>query len=198
MKSWHWDTYFEQGFPHPAAAAAAKSLQSCLTLCDPRDGSPPGSAIPGILQARIPEWVTVSFCNACMHANLLQSCLTLCDPMDSSPPGSSIHRILQARILEWVAISFSLPNPRVDWRRGLAMNGTINDRKKRSVKNVHRERNLTKTPNQGGWCEHDTFTVILISGLWWWRWRKEIEWVRGKGQKQNCKETVPLCGTVHF
>ena len=41
-----------------AAAAAAKSLQSCPTLCDPIDGSPPGSAVPGILQARILEWVT--------------------------------------------------------------------------------------------------------------------------------------------
>ena len=44
-----------------AAAAAAASLQSCLTLCDPIDGSPPGSAIPGILQARTLEWVAVSF-----------------------------------------------------------------------------------------------------------------------------------------
>ena len=43
---------------------AAKSLQSCLTLCDPTDGSPPGSSVPGILQARIPEWVAVSFSNA--------------------------------------------------------------------------------------------------------------------------------------
>ena len=42
----------------------AKSLQSCLTLCDPRDGSPPGSPIPGILQARTPEWVAISFSNA--------------------------------------------------------------------------------------------------------------------------------------
>ena len=42
-----------------AAAAAAKSLQSCLTLCDPIDGSPPGSSAPGILQARILEWVAV-------------------------------------------------------------------------------------------------------------------------------------------
>ena len=41
------------------AAAAAKSLQSCLTLCDPTDGSPPGSAVPGILQARTPEWVAI-------------------------------------------------------------------------------------------------------------------------------------------
>ena len=43
------------------AAAAAKSLQSCLTLCDPTDGSPPGSAVPGILQARTLEWVAISF-----------------------------------------------------------------------------------------------------------------------------------------
>ena len=45
-------------------AAAAKSLQSCPTLCDPTDGSPPGSAIPGILQARTPEWVAIFFSNA--------------------------------------------------------------------------------------------------------------------------------------
>ena len=45
-------------------AAAAKSLQSCPTLCDPIDGSPPGSPIPGILQARILEWVAISFSNA--------------------------------------------------------------------------------------------------------------------------------------
>ena len=44
-----------------AAAAAAKSLQSCLTLCDPIDSSPPGSAVPGILQARTLEWVVISF-----------------------------------------------------------------------------------------------------------------------------------------
>ena len=44
-----------------AAAAAAKSLQSCPTLCDPTDGSPPGSSVPGILQARILEWVVISF-----------------------------------------------------------------------------------------------------------------------------------------
>ena len=45
------------------ATATAKSLQSCLTLCDPIDGSPPGSAILGILQARIVEWVAISFSN---------------------------------------------------------------------------------------------------------------------------------------
>ena len=47
-----------------AAAAAAKSLQSCPTLCDPIDGSPPGSTFPGILQARTLEWVAISFSNA--------------------------------------------------------------------------------------------------------------------------------------
>ena len=47
-----------------AAAAAAKLLQSCLTLWDPIDGSPPGSAVPGILQARTVEWVAISFSNA--------------------------------------------------------------------------------------------------------------------------------------
>ena len=82
------------------AAAAAKLLQSCPNLCDPTDGSPPGSCVPGILQARILEWVAISFSNAIMHAKSLQSYLTLCDPMDSSPPGSTVHRILQARILE--------------------------------------------------------------------------------------------------
>ena len=48
----------------PVAAAAVKSLHSCPTLCDPIDGSPPGSAIPGILQARTLEWVAISFSNA--------------------------------------------------------------------------------------------------------------------------------------
>ena len=47
-----------------AAAAAAVSLQSCLTLCDPIDGSPPGFPVPGILQARTLEWVAISFSNA--------------------------------------------------------------------------------------------------------------------------------------
>ena len=47
-----------------AAAAAAKSLQLCPTLCDPIDGSPPGSPVPGIIQTRTLEWVAISFSNA--------------------------------------------------------------------------------------------------------------------------------------
>ena len=77
------------------------------TLCDLIGGSPKGSSVPGILQARLLEWVAISFSNACMHAKMLQSCLTLCHPIDGSPPGSPVPEILQAIILEWVAISFS-------------------------------------------------------------------------------------------
>ena len=84
----HW---YQRSLP---MAAAAKSLQSCPTLCDPIDSSPPGSSVPGILQARILEWVAISFSSACMHAKSLQSCRTLCGPMDSSPPGFSVHGIL--------------------------------------------------------------------------------------------------------
>ena len=54
------------------SAASAKSLQSCLTRCNLIDGSPSGSSVPGILQARIPEWVAISLSNACMHAKLLR------------------------------------------------------------------------------------------------------------------------------
>ena len=93
-------------------AAAAKSRQSCPTLCDPIDASPPSSSIPGILQARILEWVAISFSSAWkwkvkIESEVAQLCPTLRNPMDYRPPGSSIHGILQARVLEWVAIAFS-------------------------------------------------------------------------------------------
>ena len=58
-ESWNWVWHI-----YTAAAAAAKSLQSCPTLCDPIDDSPPGSPVPGILQARTLEWVAASFSNA--------------------------------------------------------------------------------------------------------------------------------------
>ena len=69
--SWHCTGDSEQGHPHGKKckkakwlSEAAKSLQSCPTLCDPIDGSPPGTAIPGILQARTLEWVVISFSSA--------------------------------------------------------------------------------------------------------------------------------------
>ena len=94
-----------------AAAAAAKSLQSCPTLCDPIDGSPPGSR-PWDSPGKNTEWVAISVSNAWKwkvksESEVTQSCPTLRDPMDCSLPGSSAHGIFQARVLEWGAIAFS-------------------------------------------------------------------------------------------
>ena len=91
-----------------AAAAAAASLQSCPTLCDPIDGSLPGSR-----PWDSPGKNTGGGCHfllQCMkvksESEVAQSCQTLRDPMDCSLPGSSIHGIFQARVLEWGAIAF--------------------------------------------------------------------------------------------
>ena len=90
-------------------ADAARSLQLCLTLCDPVDGSPPGSSIhgriSGILQARTLEWVAISFSNAWKWKVKVKSLsrVWLSDPMDHSLPGSSIHGTFQARVLEWAS-----------------------------------------------------------------------------------------------
>ena len=110
-------------------------VQSCPTLCDPMDCSPPASSIHGIFQARVLEWGAIAFSRGIFltqglnqglpHCRQLilpseppgkpkgkeievaQSCPTLCDPMDCSLPGSSVHGIFQAIVLEWIAISFS-------------------------------------------------------------------------------------------
>ena len=96
-------------------AAAAKSLQSCPTLCDPIDSSRPGSPVPGILQARTLEWVAISFSIAWKWKVKVKSlsCVQLSNPMDCSLPGSSIHGIFQAGALEWFAIAFSVNQPYV-------------------------------------------------------------------------------------
>ena len=96
--------------PEGESAAAAKSLQSCLTLRDPRDGSPPGSPHPWDSPGK-KTGVGCHFLLQCMkvksESEVAQSCLTLSDPMDCSLPGSSVRGIFQARVLEWVAIAFS-------------------------------------------------------------------------------------------
>ena len=88
-----------------AAAVAAKSLQSCPTLCDRIDSSPP--------RLRKNTGVGRHFLLQCMkvksESEVAQSYPTLRDPMDCSLPGFSIHGTLQARVLEWVAIAFSIP-----------------------------------------------------------------------------------------
>ena len=93
-----------------ATAAAAKSLQSCLTLCDPTDGSPPGSPVPG---SRQEHWSGLPFPSPMQESEseVAQLYPTLSDPMDCSLPGSSVHGIFQARVLEWGAIAFSSSVP---------------------------------------------------------------------------------------
>src|SRR5574337_1183813 len=83
-----------------AAAVATKSLQSCLTLCDPIDGSPPGS--PSLGFSRQEHWSGLPFPSPMQESEseIAQSCPTLSDPMDCSPTGSSVHGIFQARVLE--------------------------------------------------------------------------------------------------
>ena len=92
-----------------AAAAAAKLVQSCLTLCDPIDGSPPGFPVSGILQARTLEWLPLPspMCEVKSESEVAQSCPTLSDPVDCSLPGSSVHGIFQARALEWEYLTTS-------------------------------------------------------------------------------------------
>ena len=96
--------------PNQRAAAAAKLLQSCPTLCNLIDSSPPGSPVPGILQARKLEWVAISFSIAWKWKVKVKSlsCVWLqATPWTAAYQGSSVHAIFQARVLEWVAITFS-------------------------------------------------------------------------------------------
>ena len=92
----------------------AKSLQSCPTLCDPRDSSPPGSSRPWDSPGKNTR-VGCHFLLQCRKVKserkVTQSCLTSSDPMDCSLPGSSIHGIFHARVLEWGAIAFSATAP---------------------------------------------------------------------------------------
>ena len=90
--------------------AAAKSLQSCPTLCDPRDGSPQGSPVPGILQARTLEWVAMSFSNAGkwkVKVKSLSRVRLLVTPWTAAYQAPLSTGIFQARVLEWGAIAVS-------------------------------------------------------------------------------------------
>ena len=80
------------------AAAAAKSLQLCPTVCDPIDGSPPG--FPSLGFSRQEYWSGLPFPSPMRESEVARSCPTLSDPVNCSPPVSSIHGIFQARVLE--------------------------------------------------------------------------------------------------
>ena len=102
--------------PPPPLVPSAKLLQSCPTLCDPLDGSPPGSDTPGILQARTLEWVAISFSNAWKWKVKVKSlsCVWL-----FTTPGTAAYQappsmgFFQARVLEWGAIASS------SWKLGI-------------------------------------------------------------------------------
>ena len=107
---------YSLGKQHPkTAAAAVESLQSCPTLCDPIDGSPPRLPRPWDSPGKN-TGVGCHFLLQCMkvksESEVAQSCPTPSDPMDCSPPGSSVHGIFQARALEWGAVAFSDPKTR--------------------------------------------------------------------------------------
>ena len=119
MKGSPWDVFshcffllsFSSSLPGLAAAAAsAKSLQSCPTLCNPRR-QPTRLPCPWDSSDKN-TGVGCHFLLQCMKVKsesaVAQSCLTLHDPMDCSLPGSSVHGIFQARVLEWGAIAFSI------------------------------------------------------------------------------------------
>ena len=93
-----------------AAAAAAKSLRLCLTLCDPMDGSPPGSPFPGVLQARTLDWVAIAFSNAWkweVKVKLLSHVQLLATPWTAACQAPPSMGFFQASVLEWGAIAFS-------------------------------------------------------------------------------------------
>ena len=134
-------------------ATAAKSLQLCPTLCNPIDGSQPGSPIPGILQARTLEWVAISFSNAWKWKvkEVTQSCPTLCDSMDCSLPGSYIHGIFQARVLEWAPVAICQQIWKTqqwpqDWKRSvfIPIPKKGNDRECSNIAQLHSSHRLVK------------------------------------------------------
>ena len=99
----------EAGYYRNVGVAAAESLQSCPTLCDPRDGSQPTRLTCPWDSPGKNTGVGCHFLLQCMkvksESEVAQSCPTLSDPMDCSLPGSTVHAILQARVLDWVAIA---------------------------------------------------------------------------------------------
>ena len=102
---------FRGDLVHFAAAAAAKSLQSCPTLCDPIDSSPPGSSVPGILQARILEWAAISSSNAwkwkvkvksLSRVRLFATSWTAAYQAPSKSTGVGCHCLLQYTYFRWL------------------------------------------------------------------------------------------------
>ena len=88
-------------------AAAAKSLQSCPSLCDSMDGSPPCPWDSPGKNTGVGCYFLLQCVKVKSESEVAQSCPTLSNTMDFSPPGSYVHGVFQARVLEWGAIAFS-------------------------------------------------------------------------------------------
>ena len=108
-----------------AAAAAAKSLQSCLTLCDPIDGSPPGSAVPGIFQARVLEWGATTFSEMVNWSLLISSSST-----SSLNRGGEIEALQERNSLEGVESYMHFYHPHQDFSLILSQ---VKGRSKRTI-----------------------------------------------------------------
>ena len=140
--------------------AAAASLQSCPTLCNPIDGSPPGSPVPGI-----------PFPSPMHESEVAQLCLTLSDPKDCSLPGSSIHGIFQARVLEWDAIA-SIPTLKPSTTQG-----PTSSRARHTTQILQQHRNITLRLNIQADQSHTKPTDIskLITGHFMALKKEEIQ-----------------------
>ena len=138
-----------------AAAAAAKSLQLCLTLCDPIDGSPPGSPVPGILQARTLEWLAISFSSAWkwkVKGKLLSHVRLLATPWSAAyqaPPSMGFSREEY-----WSGV----PSPSLSESRGHIKTCFIHL--------LHRvELSLLLSGLQNTWLQWDRFVTCYLASL---------------------------------
>ena len=159
-------------------AAAAKSLQLCPTLWDPIDGSPPGSAIPGILQARTLEWVAISFSNAWkwkVKVKSLSPVWLLVTPWTTAyqaPLSMGFSR-------QEYCSGMPLPSPKNDWDNIIYKllcvnlldkyyNGLHNRCLTHLYCNLHM---LASVYNMLFWY-HNTFLLTLLSDIFFWIWKK--------------------------
>ena len=162
-----------------AAATAAKLLQSCPTLCDSIDGSPPGSTLRGILQATTLEWIAISFSNAWkwkVKVKSLSRARLLATPWTAAQQAPPSHGIFQARVLEWVAIAFF---------------------KKVKVKSLHHARLFAtpwaiahQAPLSMGFSRQEYWSGLPVSspGSVWALYYKSV----GNGESRGNKEHLPF------
>ena len=181
-------------FPGGSAAAAAKSLQSCPTLCDPIDGSPPGSPVPGILQARTLEWVAISFPNAwewkvkVKSLSRVRPSATPWTAAFQAPPSMGFSLVIQTIT--------NLPAMRETWVHSLAWEDPLEKAMAThsSVLGFSRESPWTEEPGRllstgSQRVGHDWVTKITAHHLaselwgavgrvrWWWEHKLIIWWI---------------------